>query len=94
MAALKPLAKLAPLGEFQSFARPAIDCDRLVAELTEQAKAQLAAADEKLTADEASFEGALAYVEAKRIFGPAANLEVRTGRRFAEIRPRPAATPR
>ena len=72
---LLPLKKLAPLGGLNSYAKPAVDANKLVAQLTKEGKATLKEADEKLSSDDAAFAGALAYAKAKRVYTPLTTLK-------------------
>gem|GEM_PF-979882 len=72
---LVPLKKLGLLGSAASYAKAAVDANALVAKLTKEGKAMLKEADEKLSAGDPSFAGALGYARAKRIYTPLTTLK-------------------
>ena len=72
---LLPLKKLGPLGGLNSYAKPAVDANQLVAQLTKEGKATLKEADEKLSSGDAAFAAALAYARAKRVYTPLTTLK-------------------
>lgn len=63
------IQRLGPPGNLGSFAKAALEADQLVQELTEQGKSALQQATEKLADDGTKFEGLLALVETKRVYG-------------------------
>ncbi len=72
---LLPLKKLGPLGGLNSYAKPAVDANQLVAQLTEEGKAALKEADEKLSSGAEAFAAALAYAKARRVYTPLTTLK-------------------
>jgi hypothetical protein len=72
---LLPLKKLGLLGTVNSYAKPAVDANQFIGELTKEGKAMLKEADAKLSSGDPTFAGALAYVKAKRVFTPLTTLK-------------------
>lgn len=77
---LKTLKRFGDLGDFKSFAKPALEADALAKDLTEEGQTQLDAAREQLAEKPDDFAAVLAYTESKRIYGQLPTLE----RVFAE----------
>lgn len=65
---LDGLKKLSPTGKLGSYAAAAIAAEQLMAQLTEEGKAALAAAKEQLTGND-KFAGTLGILSANRIYG-------------------------
>ena len=55
---LLPWKKLGPLGGLNSYAKPAVDANKLVAQLTKEGKATLKDADEKASSGDATLPAA------------------------------------
>lgn len=75
---LAVVGKIGTLGELGSHAKSALAADQLTTALTEKGKAALADAEKQLDdpSNADKFAGALAYVEAKRVFGQLPTLKV------------------
>jgi hypothetical protein len=82
---LDALKKIGPAGKLGSYAAAALEADRLVAQLTEEGKAALAAAKEKLAGDD-KLEGALAILSANRIYGALPELKKELGTAERELK--------
>jgi tetratricopeptide (TPR) repeat protein len=65
---LKALKKLGDLGEFKSYAKPALSVDEIARQLSDDGKKQLEDAVAQLKESPDDFVAALAYTEAKRIY--------------------------
>jgi hypothetical protein len=82
---LDALKKLGPTGKLGSYAAPALDADKLVAQLVEEGKAALAAAKEQLAGNE-QLAGALGILSANRIYGSLAELKKDLGTAERDLR--------
>ena len=86
---LLPLKKLGPLGGLNCYAKPAVEANQLVAQLTKEGKATLKEIDEKLSSGNATFDAALAYARAKRVFTPLTTLKIElatASRKYERVR--------
>ncbi|HUE73949.1 MAG TPA: SHD1 domain-containing protein [Pirellulaceae bacterium] len=82
---LDALKKLGPTGKLGSYAGPALEADKLVAQLVEEGKAALTAAKDQLAGNE-KFAGALGILSANRIYGSLAELKKDLGTAERDLR--------
>jgi hypothetical protein len=66
--ALLTLKKLGPIGNLNSYAKPAVEANKFVSQLTKEGKKRLKNVDEKFSAGNVTFDAALAYAKTKRTF--------------------------
>ena len=82
---LDSLKKLGPTGKLGSYAGPAVEADKLVAQLMDEGKAALAAAQEQLQGNE-KLAGALGVLSANRVYGVLPDLKKDFGAAERELR--------
>lgn len=63
------IERLARVGSTGSYARPAVEVQKMIDRLTEQAQQAIAQAEEKLATASQALDGALALVETQRVYG-------------------------
>ena len=86
---LLPLKKLGPIGSLNSYAKPAVEANKLVADLTKEGKETLKKVDADLSSNKATFDAALTYTKTKRAFTPLPTLKtdlVAASRKYDRMR--------
>ena len=70
-----PLKKLGLVGSANCYAKTAVDANKVIADLTKEAKETLKKVDADLSSDKATFDAALTYTKTKRTFAPLPTLK-------------------